>query len=119
MNSVETRSLTGATRQAWWRVPVVELAVGDASATSAGLAITPVMATNANTNGDTAERQWLTVAQVAEYLGTTRATLYRWRSEGIFPPHVELPKHILVHIDDLETWLVRMRREGTYKAVLR
>jgi len=77
------------------------------------------MATNANSNGHTDGSRWLTVAQVAEYLGLTPATLYRWRSAGFFPPCVELRKHILIDVDDLETWLVGMRREGNYKGRLR
>ena len=75
------------------------------------------MASNANHHGDAAAK-WLTVAQVAQRLGITRDTLYRWRSAGLFPPHVKLRKHILVHPDDLDTWLVGMRREGNYRGEL-
>ena len=89
------------------------------SAKTSGRRMGRGMATNATTHGEPAERQWLTVAQVAEYLGLTPATLYRWRSAGFFPPCVELRKHILIDADDLETWLVGMRREGNYTGRLR
>lgn len=54
--------------------------------------------------------EWLTMEQVADRSKQSLSTIYTWRSEGYFPAYVKLRNgRILVHSEDLESWLLRQR----------
>jgi excisionase family DNA binding protein len=52
----------------------------------------------------------LTVAEVADRLGKSRATVYRWLSEGTAPPSYVVGGRRYFPEDKLDAWLDRLRR---------
>lgn len=44
-------------------------------------------------------------AEVAEYLGVPKPTLYQWRHKGEGPPALRVGRHLRYRRSDVEAWL--------------
>ena len=51
--------------------------------------------------------------QLAEVLGVTLSTIYKWRQKGEFPTSIRLPNgQLRVMQDDLDAWLLARRQSN-------
>lgn len=48
--------------------------------------------------------RWLSVEQVAEYLGISKETVYRWLEKGIVPAH-RVGKLWRFHSSEIDEWI--------------
>ncbi len=54
--------------------------------------------------------EYLSVAQTAEYVGFSKATLDIWRSRGYGPPYIKLAQSVRYKRSDLDEWFTAKRR---------
>jgi predicted DNA-binding transcriptional regulator AlpA len=52
-----------------------------------------------------ANRQLITVAQLAEKLQLGQRSIWRYRDEGRMPPPVRLGKNVRYRVNDIEAWI--------------
>lgn len=50
-------------------------------------------------------RKLIGPAELADWLGVPRSTVYRWRADGYGPSVVKIGKHLRYDPDDVEAWL--------------
>jgi len=56
----------------------------------------------------------MTLAEVADYLGLPRATIYQWRSRGEGPRGFRAGRHVRYRTSELERWIdAQCERDGT------
>ena len=51
------------------------------------------------------ETSLLDIREVATYLNVPRATLYRWRCQGVGPPGYKVGRHVRYRSAEVEAWL--------------
>lgn len=49
--------------------------------------------------------EWMSPAQLAEWLGVPVATVYKWRHEGHGPPGFKVGRHVRFHRPLVDEWL--------------
>lgn len=54
---------------------------------------------------DGRDRRLLSPAQLAEYLGVPRQSVYAWRHRGLGPPGMRVGRHVRYRLADVERWL--------------
>jgi excisionase family DNA binding protein len=57
----------------------------------------------------TPPRPLATPAEIAEFLGVPKKTVYSWRSTGGGPPALRVGKHLRYRWEDVEAWLAEQR----------
>lgn len=53
----------------------------------------------------------LNVTEVAQLIGVQPSTIYQWTHQG-FIPHVKIGKLVRFNVDDVMTWLSKMKTRG-------
>lgn len=51
------------------------------------------------------EPEWFSPAELAEWLGIPRASIYQWRHRGVGPRGVHVGKHVRFRRSVVEAWL--------------
>jgi len=55
--------------------------------------------------------EWLSTTDLAEWLGVSTATVYRWRYHGTGPVGYRVGRHVKFRLTDVEFWLADRRDE--------
>lgn len=50
-------------------------------------------------------KTWLTIAELADYVGVSRATVYDWRYHGTGPASVKRGNTVRYDLDVVDAWL--------------
>ena len=59
------------------------------------------------------EHRLLSVTEIADRLGVTKAAVYRWVSRGLFPRPLALGRASRWTEEDLQSWIASCPRKGT------
>jgi excisionase family DNA binding protein len=60
----------------------------------------------------TALREWLSVDELAEWLGVPKATVYAWRTRGVGPRGASIGRHVRFRRADVEVWIQQQYASG-------
>jgi len=55
------------------------------------------------------KKRFLSTAETADYLSTSRGVLANMRLKGQGPPYIKLQRKILYDLKDLDVWLLRQK----------
>lgn len=61
----------------------------------------------------TDQREWMTVAELAEHFGVGRSTVYAWNRAGIAPPSIKIGGTRVYRRADVKRWVAKKFRETT------
>ena len=53
--------------------------------------------------------RWLSVGEIAEYLGVPVKTIYEWRQTGRGPVGLRIGRHVKFRISDVQAWVDGLR----------
>lgn len=63
----------------------------------------------------TCQRDWLTLEELADWLGRSPQTIYKWNWTGVGPAHTKIGGKCFYRIADIEAWLKERRTECFYR----